>query len=170
MSKFDWAEDFSHENGKYQCECHLCHVPFIGHKRRVLCKACFYNYPDEPFQACEGYDEINDIVEKWNADCRSLSEEENKSLDEFFWSQFTDKVPVENKIPEDTLSSALQIIEEYKEALEWLAEEQNYIEKCNGTYIIRGVVMNSKRYYGKGKTPLEAIKSSKLPKNWGIET
>lgn len=36
----DWPEDFSHENGQYQCMCCHCGNMFIGHKRRVTCKAC----------------------------------------------------------------------------------------------------------------------------------
>lgn len=36
----DWPEDFSHENGNYNCECYLCHKIFVGHKRRVVCKVC----------------------------------------------------------------------------------------------------------------------------------
>ena len=36
----DWPEDFSHENGNYQCECYYCKAIFTGHKRRVVCKEC----------------------------------------------------------------------------------------------------------------------------------
>lgn len=36
----DWPEDFEHENGRYQCKCSACGETFIGHKRRVVCKAC----------------------------------------------------------------------------------------------------------------------------------
>lgn len=36
----DWEEDFSHENGNYQCECMDCGNTFFGHKRRVKCKIC----------------------------------------------------------------------------------------------------------------------------------
>ncbi len=36
----NWAEDSSHENGNYECLCCECGQPFIGHKRRVICKAC----------------------------------------------------------------------------------------------------------------------------------
>ena len=39
-SKRDWQEDFKHENGNYQNECSQCHKWFMGHKRRVICKAC----------------------------------------------------------------------------------------------------------------------------------
>lgn len=38
--KRDWIEDFKHENGKYENKCIECKRKFIGHKRRVLCKAC----------------------------------------------------------------------------------------------------------------------------------
>jgi len=37
----DWTEDFAHENGNYQCACVQCGEHFFGHKRRVVCKACF---------------------------------------------------------------------------------------------------------------------------------
>jgi hypothetical protein len=40
ISNRDWREDFSHENGNYQCRCVTCEQSFIGHKRRVLCKLC----------------------------------------------------------------------------------------------------------------------------------
>jgi len=36
----DWPEDFSHENGNYQCRCVGCGELFTGHKRRVVCKEC----------------------------------------------------------------------------------------------------------------------------------
>lgn len=36
----DWPEDFSHENGNYECRCCDCGGLFIGHKRRVVCKEC----------------------------------------------------------------------------------------------------------------------------------
>ena len=37
----DWTEDAPHENGNYLCHCCLCHETFTGHKRRVVCKACW---------------------------------------------------------------------------------------------------------------------------------
>jgi hypothetical protein len=37
----NWTEDASHENGNYQCgPCVECGHTFIGHKRRVVCRAC----------------------------------------------------------------------------------------------------------------------------------
>lgn len=36
----DWDEYAAHENGRYQCRCRVCDNLFIGHKRRVTCKAC----------------------------------------------------------------------------------------------------------------------------------
>lgn len=39
-SERNWKEDFSHENGNYQCTCVCCGKGFIGHKRRVVCKVC----------------------------------------------------------------------------------------------------------------------------------
>ena len=36
----DWQEDFSHENGNYECHCVECGQTFCGHKRRVICKLC----------------------------------------------------------------------------------------------------------------------------------
>lgn len=35
-----WPEDYSHENGNYNCICCYCGKDFIGHKRRVACKVC----------------------------------------------------------------------------------------------------------------------------------
>ena len=35
-----WWEDQQHENGNYQNTCVPCGRDFIGHKRRVVCKAC----------------------------------------------------------------------------------------------------------------------------------
>ena len=37
----DWQEDWPHENGKYTCTCVACGGIFTGHKRRVICRACF---------------------------------------------------------------------------------------------------------------------------------
>jgi hypothetical protein len=36
----DWPEDFSQENGNYECRCVYCKGSFVGHKRRVVCKQC----------------------------------------------------------------------------------------------------------------------------------
>lgn len=36
----DWTEDFSHENGNYHNRCVSCDHSFLGHKRRVVCRAC----------------------------------------------------------------------------------------------------------------------------------
>jgi hypothetical protein len=35
-----WGEDASHENGCYHNTCCQCLRMFVGHKRRVVCKAC----------------------------------------------------------------------------------------------------------------------------------
>lgn len=35
-----WPEDESHENGDYFNNCALCLRTFMGHKRRVVCRAC----------------------------------------------------------------------------------------------------------------------------------
>lgn len=35
-----WPEDFDHENGCYERVCGYCSRQFLGHKRRVVCKAC----------------------------------------------------------------------------------------------------------------------------------
>ena len=40
VSDHDWPEDFSHENGDYECKCLTCGSTFRGHKRRVICKTC----------------------------------------------------------------------------------------------------------------------------------
>lgn len=40
LARGDWAEDAAHENGNYQNRCCLCDRLFIGHKRRVVCRAC----------------------------------------------------------------------------------------------------------------------------------
>ena len=39
----DWVQDFSHENGQYQCRCYACQRMFYGHKRRVECHDCATN-------------------------------------------------------------------------------------------------------------------------------
>lgn len=40
VSPRDWTEDFSHENGNYNCVCTTCKKTFVGHKRRMTCKVC----------------------------------------------------------------------------------------------------------------------------------
>lgn len=35
-----WPDDFTHENGKYECRCAGCKKTFVGHKRRVICREC----------------------------------------------------------------------------------------------------------------------------------
>lgn len=39
---WDWPEDAGHENGNYQNRCIYCQRLFIGHKRRVVCRICYY--------------------------------------------------------------------------------------------------------------------------------
>ena len=39
-SLHDWPDDFVHENGNYECKCCSCDEHFLGHKRRVICRAC----------------------------------------------------------------------------------------------------------------------------------
>jgi DNA-directed RNA polymerase subunit RPC12/RpoP len=41
----DWREDAAHENGDYQRGCIRCGKLFIGHKRRVVCRACAHRKP-----------------------------------------------------------------------------------------------------------------------------
>ena len=41
----NWPEDYSHENGKYTCHCAICNSEFTGHKRRVICRVCWYRNP-----------------------------------------------------------------------------------------------------------------------------
>ena len=36
----DYIEDYRFENGNYECLCFECKKPFIGHKRRIICKEC----------------------------------------------------------------------------------------------------------------------------------
>lgn len=40
--KNDWREDFAHENGQYFNRCSACDEDFIGHKRRHICRKCYY--------------------------------------------------------------------------------------------------------------------------------
>ena len=42
--KADWPEDSLHENGNYQNLCVECGCTFIGHKRRVVCRACPHSH------------------------------------------------------------------------------------------------------------------------------
>ena len=36
----DWPEDYPLENGNYNCTCSVCNKPFMGHKRRLVCRSC----------------------------------------------------------------------------------------------------------------------------------
>jgi hypothetical protein len=42
----NWSQDFSHENGMYECICIHCTKHFLGHKRRMVCFKCA-NAPPE---------------------------------------------------------------------------------------------------------------------------
>ena len=44
LSKHDWPEDWSHENGMYYCRCIDCKERFIGYKRRIVCKSCQWDH------------------------------------------------------------------------------------------------------------------------------
>ena len=44
----NWTEDFTHENGQYMNRCEACGETFVGHKRRVRCKACLPPAPAVP--------------------------------------------------------------------------------------------------------------------------
>ena len=43
LTKHDWPEDFNHDNGMYYCRCIECKERFIGYKRRVICKSCYWD-------------------------------------------------------------------------------------------------------------------------------
>lgn len=51
-------------------------------------------------------------------------------------------------------------LKEMHESLEWLAHEQNHIERYNNGYLIKGVYVGEGSY-GEGKTPLEAIQKAR---------
>lgn len=53
VSARDWIEDAPHENGNYQCLCSTCGNTFIGHKRRVTCKACAQQAEAAPVASAE---------------------------------------------------------------------------------------------------------------------
>lgn len=36
----NFPDDFMHENGNYHNTCTTCRRGFVGHKRRVTCRAC----------------------------------------------------------------------------------------------------------------------------------
>ncbi len=38
----NWTEDYVHENGNYVNKCTECEEFFYGHKRRFICKECFW--------------------------------------------------------------------------------------------------------------------------------
>ena len=40
LADLDWPEDAGQENGAYSCICADCGRMFVGHKRRVTCRAC----------------------------------------------------------------------------------------------------------------------------------
>lgn len=46
----DWPEDAirDDDNGCYMNRCCVCNEPFIGHKRRPICKICSTMDNDEP--------------------------------------------------------------------------------------------------------------------------
>lgn len=60
----DWHEDASHENGDYECACVTCGNRFVGHKRRVVCRACA-----KPASAPVGVDEIEALKRVRNTLC-----------------------------------------------------------------------------------------------------
>jgi hypothetical protein len=39
--RHNWTEDTARKHGASHCRCCLCGSFFLGHKRRVVCKACF---------------------------------------------------------------------------------------------------------------------------------
>lgn len=39
-SSKSFQQDYQHENGNYVCKCFVCKEPFMGYKRRVICKEC----------------------------------------------------------------------------------------------------------------------------------
>ena len=50
----NWPEDFPGENGNYQNTCCNCQQPFIGHKRRAVCKVCSSTPHPPPAYQCPG--------------------------------------------------------------------------------------------------------------------
>ena len=56
----DWPEDFSHENGNYNCICCDCGGVFTGHKRRVVCRKC----SSKPPQSSQPKVNVRELVNK----------------------------------------------------------------------------------------------------------
>lgn len=79
----DWPEDFTHENGNYQCRCSFCDRMFIGHKRRVICKACRSSQATPPtVDQPKGYEHNRAIMEaERNAGCDEYFKARTESID-----------------------------------------------------------------------------------------
>ena len=81
----DYPEDALYENGNYECICFTCGSHFIGHKGRVLCKACDAILSDEPKEREAKHDNEDSFhitqaqAAEWHTQLVE-EEEENKRL------------------------------------------------------------------------------------------
>ena len=73
----DYPEDALYENGNYECICFTCGSHFIGHKGRVLCKACDAILADEPKER-----DGRDGGLRWH--CKHCASEFNDSFMEYY--------------------------------------------------------------------------------------
>ena len=62
-----WPEDFSHENGNYECKCCHCGATFYGHKRRVTCKVCASPAPDHSAGVGGMVSAAKAVIQRWDS-------------------------------------------------------------------------------------------------------
>ncbi len=82
----DWIEDDAHENGHYQRTCCACHETFIGHKRRVVCRACFAADDAEAKRRAEWLDAHN-APKDWAILTQSEVAQMKAELVQLVWSE-----------------------------------------------------------------------------------
>ncbi len=61
----DWPEDAAHENGRYRCSCVICKQSFVGHKRRVICRACHVARAEEVIRREGILMDANLLPDRW---------------------------------------------------------------------------------------------------------
>ena len=73
MSERDWTEDFTEENGNYQNDCCRCTRPFLGNKRRLVCKVCDPDVtPDDIVKVQDGAVQVS--IDSLPALCRFIGD------------------------------------------------------------------------------------------------
>jgi len=92
----DWPDDFPMENGAYHGRCVVCHLDFVGHKGRGVCRVCAGGVKEAPMT------HQGDLV------IQGLAADESQKKDAAFMAAQQSKLATSLGIPKELLEKPLE--------------------------------------------------------------